>query len=196
MNDEGSHWSDPDCVLCSWVPHLDTGEDDTTDLICSRCREYDMASTAHRVREPRAFYLKQAKTCEAWARLGTEKDIAPFSRLMWERTALRWRLAALRGFRWIPNTRTLAVLFPRMTAEVQPASAAQRRQKLDPRTAEQLSAALEEHQDTCPRVPAAQCRQAAHRPDPAPPGTARQGRCAVLGRCVLTAPAVRRGRWG
>jgi hypothetical protein len=25
----------------------------------------------------------------------------------------------------------------------------------------------------------------AHRPDPAPPGTARQGRCAVLGRCVL-----------
>jgi hypothetical protein len=44
-----------------------------------------------------------------------------------------------------------------------------------------------------------------HRPDPAPPGTARQGRCAVLGRCVLregrcavlgrcvlTAPAVRR----
>jgi hypothetical protein len=27
---------------------------------------------------------------------------------------------------------------------------------------------------------------------PLPPGTARQGRCAVLGRCVLTAPAVRR----
>jgi hypothetical protein len=41
---------------------------------------------------------------------------------------------------------------------------------------------------------------AAHRADPAPPGTARhtvpvscrEGRCAVLGRCVLTAPAVRR----
>ena len=127
MNSEGRHWSDPDCVLCSWVPHLDTGEDDTTDRICSRCCEYDMASTAHRVREPRAFCLKQAKACEARARSGTEKDIAPFSRLMWERTALHWRLAAFRGFRWIPNTRTVAVLFPRMTTEVQPASAAQRR---------------------------------------------------------------------
>ena len=132
MNSEGRHWSDPDCVLCSWVPHLDTGEDDTTDRICSRCCEYDMASTAHRVREPRAFCLKQAKACEARARSGTEKDIAPFSRLMWERTALHWRLAAFRGFRWIPNTRTVAVLFPRMTAEVQPASAAQRRSEARP----------------------------------------------------------------
>ena len=127
MNDEGRHWSDPDCVLCSWVPHLYTGEDDTTDRICSRCREYDMASTADRLREPRAFYLKQAKACEARARSGTEKDIAPFSRLMGERTALRWRLAAPRGSPRIPSTRTLAVLFPRTTAEVQPASAAQRR---------------------------------------------------------------------
>ncbi len=132
MNDEGSQWSEPDCVLCSRVPHLDTGADDTTDHICSRCRPYDMASTAHRVREPRAFYLKQAKACEARARSGTEKDIAPFSRLMWEREALGWRLAAVRGFRWIPSTRTLAVLFPRRTAEVQPASAAQRRSEARP----------------------------------------------------------------
>ena len=113
MNDEGSHWSDPDCVLCSWLPDLDVGETDITDRLCERCREYDMASTAARVREPRSYYMTQAEACEKRARLGTAKDIAPFSRLMWERTALRWRLAAVRGYRWIPNTRTEVVFFPR-----------------------------------------------------------------------------------
>ena len=213
MNSEGRHWSDPDCVLCSWVPHLDTGEDDTTDRICSRCCEYDMASTAHRVREPRAFCLKQAKACEARARSGTEKDIAPFSRLMWERTALHWRLAAFRGFRWIPNTRTVAVLFPRMTAEVQPASAAQRRSEARPPDRRATLCSPGQLRRTAGAVrtpgrlpqphivptqhplapPATSSRPSTpwHRP-PHRPDVLREGRCAVLGRCVLTAPAVRR----
>ena len=121
-NNEGSHWSDPNCVLCSWVPDLDTGKGNTTDRICRRCRKSDMATSARRIREPRAFYLKRAESCEALARSGTEDDIAPFSRLMWWRMALRWRLTALRGFRWIPDTRTVVVLRPRRKAKTPAAS--------------------------------------------------------------------------
>ena len=122
MNSEGSHWSDPGCALCSWVPDLDTGEGDTTDRICSRCQEYDMATTAQRVREPHEFYLKQAESCETSARSGSEDEIAPFSRLMWWRTALRWRLAAIRGFRWIPGTHVVAVIRPRRGTKTPSAS--------------------------------------------------------------------------
>ena len=134
MNNEGSHWSDPGCALCSWVPDLDTGEGDTTDRICSRCREYDMATSAHRIREPRDFYLKQAESCEARARSGTEDDIAPFSRLMWWRMALHWRLAALRGFRWIPDTGAVVVLRPRRRAKTPLASKDRGTGSVDSRT--------------------------------------------------------------
>jgi hypothetical protein len=113
MNDEGKHWSDPTCVLCSWLPDLEVPEGDLTDRLCRRCRRYDGASTATRIREPQSFYLAQADACEKRARFGTEKDIAPFSRLMWERTALRWKLAAVMGFRWIPNTRAEAIFLSR-----------------------------------------------------------------------------------
>jgi hypothetical protein len=113
MNDDGQNWSDPKCVLCSWDPDLEVGDVDITDQICERCQEYDMASTAERVREPRDFYIKQAETCERRARFGSEEDIAPFSREMWERTSRHWRLAAQRGFRWIPHTGTVAVFIPR-----------------------------------------------------------------------------------
>lgn len=112
MNDEGNYWSDPNCALCSWDPDLGTGEGDLTDKICSRCRDYDMATSAHRVRESRDFYLKQAEACEALARSGSDEEIRPFSRGMWERTARRWRLAAQRGFRWIPDTGSVAVFRP------------------------------------------------------------------------------------
>jgi hypothetical protein len=112
MNDEGNDWSEPNCVLCSWDPDLDTGESNLTDKICSRCRDYDMATSAHRVRESRDFYLKQAEACEARASSGSDEDVWPFSRAMWERTARRWRLAAQRGFRWIPNTGSVAVFIP------------------------------------------------------------------------------------
>jgi hypothetical protein len=116
MNDEGRHWSDPTCVLCSWLPDLDVPDGDVTDRLCLRCRQYDGASTAERIREPRSFYLSQAEACETRARLGKDEDIAPFSRLTWERMALRWRLAAIRGYRWIPKVQTEVVFVRRRPA--------------------------------------------------------------------------------
>lgn len=122
MSKEGSHWSDPDCVLCSWLPDLDPGTGNKTDQICARCAEYDMASTAHRVREPRKYYLKQAESCEERARSTDKNELHCFSSLMWWRTALRWRLAAVRVFRWIPDTgtRTRVIFLSRSGKESNP----------------------------------------------------------------------------
>jgi hypothetical protein len=77
MNDEGRHWSDPTCVLCSWLPDLDVPDGDVTDRLCLRCRQYDGASTAERIREPRSFYLSHAEACQTRASLGKERTLLP-----------------------------------------------------------------------------------------------------------------------
>jgi len=110
MPDEGAHWSDPECVLCSWLVEVGSGDADMSKRICDRCRAYHDVSSAIRVTDPPGFYLRQAKGCEQRARGEISNDSGTFTRLMWGRSALRWRQAAERGYRWIPNTGTRTVV--------------------------------------------------------------------------------------